>query len=79
MLEIGAIEQNFNLDKALYLFYGVNLGLKNEIKQKIKTSYKNYGTPIGISTYYYEKEVEEIAKMIVERAAEYGYEFNDVF
>ena len=36
------IEQNFNLDKALYLFYGVNLGLKNEIKQKIKTSYKNY-------------------------------------
>ena len=36
------IEQNINLlDKNLFLFYGENLGLKNEIKDKIKFQNKN--------------------------------------
>jgi len=36
------IEQNINLlDKNLFLFYGVNLGLKNELKDKIKFQNKN--------------------------------------
>ncbi|MDA8764750.1 hypothetical protein N9M82_04445 [Candidatus Pelagibacter bacterium] len=36
------IEQNINLiDKNLFLFYGENLGLKNELKDKIKFQNKN--------------------------------------
>ena len=36
------IEQNINLlDKNLFLFYGENLGLKNELKDKIKFKNKN--------------------------------------
>jgi DNA polymerase-3 subunit delta len=36
------IEQNINLiDKNLFLFYGENLGLKNELKEKIKFKNKN--------------------------------------
>ena len=36
------IEQNINLlDKNLFLFYGENLGLKNELKEKIKFQNKN--------------------------------------
>ena len=36
------IEQNINLlDKSLFLFYGENLGLKNELKDKIKFQNKN--------------------------------------
>ena len=36
------IEQNINLlDKNLFLLYGVNLGLKNELKDKIKFQNKN--------------------------------------
>ena len=35
------IEQNINLlDKKIFLFYGENLGLKNEFKQKIKVKSK---------------------------------------
>ena len=36
------IEQNINLlDKNLFLFYGENLGLKNEFKDKIKFQNNN--------------------------------------
>ena len=41
------IEQNINgLDKNLFLFYGENLGLKNDFKKKIK--FKNKGSEILI-------------------------------
>ena len=36
------IEQNINLiDKNLFLFYGENLGLKNELKNKLRFQNKN--------------------------------------
>ena len=36
------VEKNINLlDKNLFLFYGENLGLKNELKEKIKFQNKN--------------------------------------
>ena len=30
------LEQNFNLDQNIFLFFGENLGLKNDFKYKIK-------------------------------------------
>ena len=56
-------ENNKNFDKKAYLFYGENLGLKNDLKKKVKSQFKENEIIIFFQENLIQKEyllIEEI-------------------